>query len=62
MTFKFTAIFLFFTTNAVLAQVQSEVNPPSNIKSIVFKGETDDQYDWKLSSAAQRLLWPRRDA
>ncbi|QWX84275.1 DUF5103 domain-containing protein [Cellulophaga sp. HaHaR_3_176] len=44
MTFKFTAIFLFFITNAVLAQVQSEVNPPSNIKSIVFKGETDDQF------------------
>lgn len=26
------------------AQVQMEVNPPENIKSIVFKGSTDDQF------------------
>ncbi|MFX0557376.1 DUF5103 domain-containing protein [Maribacter sp. CXY002] len=28
----------------LLAQVQEEVNPPSNIKSIVFKGPTEDQF------------------
>lgn len=28
----------------VFAQVQEEVNPPDNIKSIVFKGPTDDQF------------------
>ena len=27
-----------------LAQVQEEVNPPYNIKSIVFKGPTEDQF------------------
>ncbi|MCM4168622.1 hypothetical protein KCTC52924_02201 [Arenibacter antarcticus] len=26
------------------AQVQEEINPPSNIKSIIFKGNTDDQF------------------
>ena len=26
------------------AQVQEEVNPPDNIKTIIFKGPTDDQF------------------
>ncbi|MBQ4916108.1 DUF5103 domain-containing protein [Maribacter sp. MMG018] len=29
---------------SIVAQVQTEVNPPSNIKSIVFKGPTEDQF------------------
>lgn len=28
----------------VLAQVQEEVNPPSNIKTVIFKGPTEDQF------------------
>ncbi|MGB5818373.1 MAG: DUF5103 domain-containing protein [Saonia sp.] len=35
--------FLLFVSSA-FAQVQEEVNPPSNIKSIVFKGTTEDQF------------------
>jgi len=35
--------FLLFTTS-LLAQVQEEVNPPENIKSIIFKGPTEDQF------------------
>lgn len=31
-------------TQLTLAQVQEEVNPPENIKSITFKGPTDDQF------------------
>ncbi len=34
---------LFFLHNLV-AQVQEEVNPPENIKSIIFKGPTEDQF------------------
>lgn len=44
MSFKYTPLLLFFVFNTVFGQVQSEINPPSNIKSIVFKGETDDQF------------------
>jgi hypothetical protein len=33
---------LFFQIN--IAQVQEEVNPPDNIKSIIFKGPTEDQF------------------
>lgn len=35
--------FLLFATS-LFAQVQEEVNPPENIKSIIFKGTTDDQF------------------
>lgn len=35
--------FCFFITG-VFAQVQEEVNPPTNIKTIVFKGSTEDQF------------------
>ena len=31
-------------TQSVFCQVQFEVNPPANIKSITFKGPTDDQF------------------
>ncbi len=37
-------IILLLFTPALFAQVQEEVNPPENIKSIVFKGPTDDQF------------------
>ncbi|WP_405383668.1 DUF5103 domain-containing protein [Maribacter sp. LLG6340-A2] len=36
-------VLLSFLQN-VTAQVQKEVNPPSHIKSIIFKGPTDDQF------------------
>lgn len=36
-------ICLFFLQN-LLAQVQEEVNPPDNIKTIIFKGPTEDQF------------------
>lgn len=36
-------LFLLFA-QSLLAQVQEEVNAPSNIKSIVFKGEKEDQF------------------
>ena len=38
----FIAALLFF--HSLFAQIQEEVNAPSNIKSIVFKGNTDDQF------------------
>ncbi|MCK0189754.1 DUF5103 domain-containing protein [Arenibacter sp. F20364] len=38
------ALLLFLTNNFAFAQVQVEINPPTNIKTIVFKGGTDDQF------------------
>ncbi len=35
---------LFFVIFEMAAQVQVEVNPPENIKSIIFKGPTEDQF------------------
>ncbi len=37
-------IFILLFTASLSAQVQIEVNPPSNIKSIIFKGPTEDQF------------------
>ena len=37
----FLCVFLF---QNLLAQVQEEVNPPNHIKSIIFKGPTEDQF------------------
>ena len=37
-------IFLFLFVPSLFAQVQEEVNPPENIKSIIFKGEKEDQF------------------
>ncbi|WP_422083861.1 DUF5103 domain-containing protein [Ulvibacterium sp.] len=37
-------IFLFFFMSSLFAQVQEEMEPPSNIKSIIFKGPTEDQF------------------
>ena len=36
-------LLLFFTIN-LFAQVQEEVNPPYNLKTIIFKGPTEDQF------------------
>ncbi len=37
-------IFFFLCFSTLSAQVQEEVNPPEHIKSIIFKGPTDDQF------------------
>lgn len=37
-------ILLFLIVPSLFAQVQEEVNPPENIKSIIFKGEKEDQF------------------
>ncbi len=37
-------IVVFIFAQSVFCQVQIEVNPPSNIKSITFKGPTEDQF------------------
>ena len=37
-------IFLFFFATSLFGQVQLEVNEPENIKSIIFRGPTDDQF------------------
>ncbi len=35
---------LFLFASSVFAQVQNEVNPPENIKTIIFRGPTEDQF------------------
>ena len=37
-------IFLFTILYSAIGQVQEEVNPPSNIKTIIFRGPTEDQF------------------
>ncbi len=37
-------IITFFFINVIFSQVKQEINPPSHIKSIVFKGTTNDQF------------------
>lgn len=37
-------IFFFLFVSSLFSQVQEEVNPPENIKSIIFKGPTEDQF------------------
>jgi hypothetical protein len=44
MRFSLKHIFFLLFTTSLFAQIQEEVNPPENIKSIVFKGATDDQF------------------
>lgn len=42
---KFLVLFsILFTFAATSAQVQNEVGPPPNIKTVIFKGPTDDQF------------------
>lgn len=37
-------VLFFFLGHFAWAQVQMEVNPPDNIKSVIFKGKTEDQF------------------
>ncbi|MFD2587607.1 DUF5103 domain-containing protein [Croceitalea marina] len=44
MRFFIKQLLLIFFTLSLVAQVQQEVEPPYNIKTIVFKGPTEDQF------------------
>ncbi|WP_036382957.1 type IX secretion system plug protein domain-containing protein [Muricauda sp. MAR_2010_75] len=44
MRFLIKQIFLWFFVSSIFAQVQEEVNPPENIKTIIFRGPTEDQF------------------
>ena len=44
MQFSLKQIFILFFATSLFGQVQEEVDPPENIKSIIFKGSTDDQF------------------
>ena len=37
-------VFFLLFASSIFAQIQEEVNPPEHIKSIIFKGSTDDQF------------------
>ena len=37
-------LFFFFLTIQLYSQIQEEVSPPENIKTIIFKGPTEDQF------------------
>ena len=40
----FKLILFFLLTPSIYAQIQEEVNAPENIKTIIFRGENDDQF------------------
>lgn len=44
MRLNFKQIAFLFFTPMLFAQVQEEVNPPENIKSVIFEGPTGDQF------------------
>lgn len=44
MRFFIKQLFFLFLATHVYSQIQEEVNPPENIKTIIFKGPTDDQF------------------
>ncbi len=44
MRFFLKHLLIFLLTIGTFAQVQEEVNPPSNIKTVIFKGPTEDQF------------------
>ncbi len=44
MTLSIKNYLFFLFTPLLFAQVQEEINPPSNIKTIIFKGATEDQF------------------
>ncbi|MEO0900983.1 MAG: type IX secretion system plug protein domain-containing protein, partial [Bacteroidota bacterium] len=44
MRIRIKQIIWFFLVCSVSAQVQEEINPPTNIKTIIFKGPTEDQF------------------
>lgn len=37
-------LFFLFLSSQLFSQIQEEVNPPENIKTIIFKGPTEDQF------------------
>ncbi|CAM4404343.1 DUF5103 domain-containing protein [Zobellia roscoffensis] len=44
MRLNLTQVFFFILTSSLWAQVQVEVNPPENIKTVIFGGPTEDQF------------------
>ena len=44
MRFLLKQLLFFLVSFNVIAQVQEEINPPANIKTIIFKGPTEDQF------------------
>ncbi|MBT8206257.1 MAG: DUF5103 domain-containing protein [Eudoraea sp.] len=44
MRFKLKHLILILVATPLFSQVQEEVNPPSNIKTVIFKGKTEDQF------------------
>ncbi len=48
-------LFLFAMVAQTFAQVQEEVNPPENIKTIIFKGPTEDQFPVVLLGESMTL-------
>ncbi|MBO0322631.1 DUF5103 domain-containing protein [Muricauda sp. CAU 1633] len=44
MRFLIKQMVLCFFVTGIFAQVQEEVNPPENIKTIIFRGPTEDQF------------------
>ncbi|MDT0621235.1 DUF5103 domain-containing protein [Croceitalea vernalis] len=44
MRFLLKQLLFFLISFCAFAQVQEEINPPTNIKSIIFKGPTEDQF------------------
>jgi hypothetical protein len=50
-------LFLFAMVSQTFAQVQEEVNPPENIKTIIFKGPTEDQFPVVLLGESMTLVF-----
>ncbi len=44
MRFLIKHLFLCLFVSGIFAQVQEEVNPPENIKTVIFRGPTEDQF------------------
>ncbi|WP_350285192.1 type IX secretion system plug protein domain-containing protein [uncultured Croceitalea sp.] len=44
MRFFLKHLLFFLTSFYAFAQVQEEINPPANIKTVIFKGPTEDQF------------------
>ncbi|SDQ30974.1 protein of unknown function [Flagellimonas zhangzhouensis] len=44
MRFLTSLLLICFSHVAVFSQIMEEINPPENIKTIIFKGPTDDQF------------------
>ena len=46
---------LLLITPFMFGQTMEEVNPPENIKSIIFKGENDDQFP--VVQIGESIFW-----